>query len=188
MNIEQLMGALGAPPEPAAPVLTMPATLAERIAEKLSGIDLHGSELSELRVRLAMPIPQLWAIHSPGPGETHPCLDREDAEKQSTKIADYVEKTVGERPAVNVIPSPWEPAEHFEIMASEWLEDAEQVRQKAISLQASVIELEAMIAQCRQFAAEVRPAGKILMAKKTALIERIDAALSGQQQKEASNG
>lgn len=145
MNTEQLMYALAAPPEPSAPVLTMPATLAERIAEKLASIDLHGSELSELRALQALPAPQLWAIYSPGPGETYPCLNREDAEKQATKIADYVEKTVGERPTINVIPSPWEPAEHFEIMAGEWLEDAEATSETAINLHARVAELEALI-------------------------------------------
>jgi hypothetical protein len=35
----------------------------------------------------------------------------------------------------NVIPSPWEPAEHFEIMAEEWMEDADQLRQALIKLE-----------------------------------------------------
>ena len=34
----------------------------------------------------------------------------------------------------NVIPSPWEPAEHFEILAEECVEDADQLRQALIEL------------------------------------------------------
>ncbi len=41
----------------------------------------------------------------------------------------------------NVIPSPWEPAEHFEIMAQEWMDDADSLRQHAIQLKTERDEL-----------------------------------------------
>lgn len=42
--------------------------------------------------------------------------------------------------------------------------------------------MEELLVQCRQFAMESRPTGKIMMMRKAAMIERIDAALQRSKQ------
>lgn len=153
-GIERIIEALTAPPPPAAEVVYLERGMVERALALLeSHPDLgQGSpslcqEVCAFRQVLAEPKVELWAIHSVGPGEEYPCLNKEDAERRAQKRRDMGQRMKEERIArgegvefwsdwiTNVIPSPWEPAEHFEIMAEEWMDDADHVRQRAIELQ-----------------------------------------------------
>lgn len=131
----------------------MPRVLAEQSLTALEESGASASSVLELRGILAEPALQLWALHSPGPGEEYPCMDREDAERRAKEIRDCGDQMKAERIArgesveiwsdwlTNVIPSPWEPAEHFEIMAQECMDDADNLRQHAIKLTAERDEL-----------------------------------------------
>lgn len=157
-DISKILDALTAPPDPAAAVVTVSSSLAERIAEKLAKFDPYSSEVSELQALLAEPNPQLWAIHSVGPGDVYPCLNKEDAERQAQELRDLGHKMKAERIArgesvemwrdwvANVIPSPWEPAEHFEIMAEEWLDSHRDLVEQAKATQAENEALKAELA------------------------------------------
>ena len=147
-TIEEQIAILTAPSAPAIEVVTMPRVLAEQSLTALEESGASASSILELRGILAEPALQLWAIHSPGPGEEYPCMDREDAERRAKEIRDCGDQMKAERIArgesvemwsdwvTNVIPSPWEPAEHFEIMAEECAADADDLRQHSIELTA----------------------------------------------------
>ena len=153
-GIERIIEALTAPPPPAAEVVTLERGMVERalaLLESHPDIAQGGPSLCQevcaFRQALAEPKVELWAIHSVGPGEEYPCLNKEDAERRAQELRDMGQRMKEERIArgesvelwsdwiTNVIPSPWEPAEHFEIMAEEWMDDADHVRQRAIELQ-----------------------------------------------------
>lgn len=139
MSIERMLEALAAPPLPANEVVSLDRRTVERALTLLeSHQDLAQAgpslcaEVCVIRQALAAPKVELWAIHSPGPREWYPCLDKEDAERRAQELRDLGEKMKADMIArgesvefwsdwiVNVIPSPWESAEHFEIMAEEW--------------------------------------------------------------------
>ncbi|KAA6172035.1 hypothetical protein F3K50_16295 [Pseudomonas marginalis] len=130
-DIERILDVLAAPSPPAPETVTMHRPLAEKALISLEEAGASPSEVFTLRGLLAEPTEQLWAIHSVGPGEEYPCLNKEDAERRASEL-----RAVGERMkaelisggenvehwhdwVVNVITSPWELAEHFEIMAKE---------------------------------------------------------------------
>lgn len=130
MSNKTIFEMMAQPSPPAHPVLTMPMAFAERIESLLSDLAPLSSEYVELRAMINAPLPELWAIHSVGPGEEWPMLSREDAEKAAEETADRCQSLMGGvRPEINVIPSPWEPAEHFEIAAQEAMEESERLRQ-----------------------------------------------------------
>ena len=145
-GIEQMLEAMAAPSPPATEVVTVPRTLAEAALSALEDKGAPPSEVLALRGILAEPALQLWAIHSVGPGEEYPCLNKEDAERRAQELRAMGDTMKDERIArgesverwhdwvTNVIPSPWEPAEHFEIMAEEWMEDADQLRKEVTKL------------------------------------------------------
>lgn len=152
-GIERIIEAMTAPAPPAAEVVTIDRRIIERslvLLESHQDIAASGPSLSEevctLRQVLAEPKLELWAIHSVGPGEEYPCLNKEDAERRAQDLRDMGQHMKEERIArgesvehwpawaTNVIPSPWEPAEHFEIMAEECMEDADSLRQYANEL------------------------------------------------------
>lgn len=154
-GIERIIEAMTAPAPPAPEVVTIDRRIIERSLLLLEGhpdIAAAGPSLSEevctLRQALAEPKLELWAIHSVGPGEEYPCLNKEDAERRAQELRDMGQRMKEERIArgesvehwhdwvTNVIPSPWEPAEHFEIMAEECMEDADSLRQHATELTA----------------------------------------------------
>ncbi|MNM84549.1 hypothetical protein D3C81_966390 [compost metagenome] len=153
-EIERIIEALTAPPPPAAEVVTLERCMVERalaLLESHPDIAEGGPSLCQevcvFRQALAEPKVELWAIHSVGPGEEYPCLNREDAERRAQELRAMGDQMKAERIArgesvqlwndwvTNVIPSPWEPAEHFEIMAEEWMEDSDQLRQALIRLE-----------------------------------------------------
>lgn len=145
-GIERMLEEMAAPSPPAAEVVTVPRILAEAALTALEDKGATPSEVLALRCILAEPVLQLWAIHSVGPGEEYPCLNREDAERRAKELRAMGDTMKAERIArgesvehwpdwvTNVVPSPWEPAEHFEIMAEEWMEDADQLRKEVIKL------------------------------------------------------
>ncbi|MGF6208229.1 hypothetical protein ABH906_004235 [Pseudomonas frederiksbergensis] len=145
-GIERMLEEMAAPSPPAAEVVTVHRILAEAALAALEDKGAPPSEVLALRGILAEPAPQLWAIHSVGPGEEYPCLNREDAEHRAQELRATGDTMKAERIArgesiehwhdwvTNVIPSPWEPAEHFEIMAQEWMDDADQLRSEVIKL------------------------------------------------------
>lgn len=152
-EVEQIIEALTAPPPPAAEVVTLDRNSVERALVLLEshpdiaqGGPSFSQEVCAFRQALAEPKVELWAIHSVGPGEEHPCLNKEDAERRAQELRAMGDTMKAERIArgesvehwhdwvTNVIPSPWEPAEHFGIMAEECMEDADQLRQALIEL------------------------------------------------------
>uniref|UniRef100_A0AAU6W316 Uncharacterized protein n=4 Tax=unclassified bacterial viruses TaxID=12333 RepID=A0AAU6W316_9VIRU len=147
-SIEQQIAAMTAPSPPAVEVLSIERETVESILAELEEKDPIRPIVTYLRTRLAEPKIELWAIHSVGPGEEYPCMNKEDAVRRAKELRDLGDEMKAERIArgesvemwtdwvTNVIPSPWEPAEHFEIMAEEWMDDADSVRQHAIKLTA----------------------------------------------------
>lgn len=152
-EIERIIEALTAPPPPAAEVVSLDRGTVERalaLLESHPDIAQGGPSLCQevcaFRQAMAEPKVELWAIHSVGPGEQYPCLNKEDAEQRAQELRELGERMKQERIArgesvehwqdwvTNVIPSPWEPAEHFEILAEECVEDADQLRQALIEL------------------------------------------------------
>lgn len=136
----------------------MPRALAEQGLIALEQIGASASNLLELRGILAEPTEQLWAIHCIGSNEEYPCLNKEDAERRAQELRDCGDEMKAGRIArgesvehwhdwiTNVIPSPWEPAEHFEIMAEEWMDDADNLRNALISVTAERDQLLAALA------------------------------------------
>jgi hypothetical protein len=152
-GIERIIEALTAPPPPAAEVVSLDRGTVERalaLLESHPDIAQGGPSLCQevcaFRQAMAEPKVELWAIHSVGPGEQYPCLNKEDAEQRAHELRELGERMKQERIArgesvehwqdwvTNVIPSPWEPAEHFEILAEECVEDADQLRRALIEL------------------------------------------------------
>lgn len=146
-EIERIIEAMTAAPGPAAEVVTLERATVEQILSEMEEKDPLRAAVVYLRRVLAEPKVELWAIHSVGPGEQYPCLNKHDAERRAQELRDVGERMKQERIergesvehwhgwVTNVIPSPWEPAEHFEIMAEEWMDDADHVRQSALQLQ-----------------------------------------------------
>lgn len=152
-EIERVIEAMMEPAPPATEVVTLDRNIVERaltLMESHPDVAKGGpslcNEVSVFRQALAEPTVKLWAIHSVGPGEEYPCLNKEDAERRAQELRDLGESMKQERIArgesielwndwvTNVIPSPWEPAEHFEIMAEEWTDHAEQLQEEVIKL------------------------------------------------------
>lgn len=177
LTIEEQIAILTAPSAPAIEVVSMPRALAEQSLAALEQAGAHSSSILDLRGILSEPALQLWAIHSIGPGEEYPCMDREDAERRAKEIRECGDQMKAERIArgesvemwndwiTNVIPSPWEPAEHFEIMAQEWMDDADNLRQHAIKLTA---ERDELLADLQEAAATLRRYETLHRAKGTA--------------------
>ena len=152
-EIERVIEAMMEAAPPATEVITLDRNIVERaltLMESHPDVAQGGpslcNEVSVFRQALAEPTVKLWAIHSVGPGEEYPCLNKEDAERRAQELRDLGERMKQERIArgesvelwndcvTNVIPSPWEPAEHFEIMAEEWTDHAEQLHEEVIKL------------------------------------------------------
>lgn len=125
--MSQIMEAFFAPPEPAQAVVTLLRNEVEEILEALEGASLLPEHTRGLYRILREPIEQLWAIHSVGPGETYPCASKEDAERERQALIDQCKVGLGREPTVNVVPSPWEPAEHYRIMAEEKTEHYDEL-------------------------------------------------------------
>ncbi|MDD1977159.1 hypothetical protein [Pseudomonas tussilaginis] len=147
-GIEQIIEVMTAPPAPAAEVVTLDRATLATILVELEAANPLRSLVSDLRAKLAEPKVELWAMHSVGPGEVYPCLNKEDAERQAQELRDLGVRMKAARIAkgecvemwgdwaANVIPSPWEPDEHFEIMAEEWQTNHQELAEHTTKLQA----------------------------------------------------
>ncbi|WP_447593619.1 hypothetical protein [Aquipseudomonas campi] len=127
---------MGKTPEPCEPFVEVSSKVLARLLDVVEfGDQLERVEkdnlLSSLKELLALEQPELWATHSPGPGEIHPCMTKEHAEREAKATIEVCEKMKADRIArgqsvefwpkvvVDVIPSPFTPTEHFKLLAAE---------------------------------------------------------------------
>ncbi|HEY1028383.1 MAG TPA: hypothetical protein VGE28_12260 [Pseudomonas sp.] len=130
---------LGMTPEPCEPVIEITR---QAVTELLDVVEF-GDQLERVEKErlvafvkdiLAQDQPELWATYSPGPGEVHPCMTKEHAEREAKATIDVCEKMRADQIArhgkadfwptvvVDVIPSPFTPLEHFELLAEETIQ------------------------------------------------------------------
>lgn len=141
-----------APPAPAIEVVDLERAVVEKVLADLEAGDpialtADGRLVPYLRRMLAEPKRELWAMHSVGPGQIWPMLSKEHAEKHAKATQDRVAE-VSRREgwsigpvAINVIPSPYEPVEHFERFAEESERERVRFRQLAITRQGRIDDL-----------------------------------------------
>lgn len=133
------------PPAPAQETVTLLRSELEGILRDLedaqAGVSTNSPShnIRKLRDLLALPQERLWAVHSVGPREWYPVFSKEDGERRAQEIRDacaHAKERMAARGesvehypeiVVNVIPSPWPPAEHFEILAELWSQEAERL-------------------------------------------------------------
>ena len=125
---------MGQVPDPCEPTTEISHKVLTRLMDVVEfGDQLERVEkdrlLAHLKEVLAADQPQLWAMHSPGPGEVHPVISKEEAERQQSELLALCKKQFPEISiTVNVIPSPFSPLEHFEILAGELSEQVKHLR------------------------------------------------------------
>jgi hypothetical protein len=125
---------MGQVPDPCEPIVEVSHKVLTRLMDVVEfGDQLERVEkdrlLAHLKEVLAADQPQLWAMHSPGPGEVHPVISKEEAERQQSELLALCKKQFPEIPiTVNVIPSPFSPLEHFEILAGELSEQVKHLQ------------------------------------------------------------
>lgn len=140
-EIERMLDLMSRPPEPAAEVVTLDRSVVVQLLAEREHKGPLDPVVTYLRAELAQPKVELWAMHSVGPGEIYPALDREHAEKM---VADMRECEQSEKQrlidkkcpslehwcdwVVNIVPSPWEPDEHFQELASQTLDEEKGAR------------------------------------------------------------
>lgn len=118
----------GKRPEPCEPFVELSSKALSRLLDVVEfGDQLERVEkdtlLSSMKELLAQEQPELWVIHSVGPGELHPMISREAAEIQAGELAEMFKEHVGKLGLrFDVIRSPFTPLEHFEILAEELTE------------------------------------------------------------------
>jgi len=130
---------LGMTPEPCEPVIEITRQAVTKLLDVVEfGDQLERVEKDRLvafvKDLLAEEQPELWATYSPGPGEVHPCMTKEHAEREAKATIEVCEKMKAEKIArgqsvefwpkivVDVIPSPFTPLEHFELLAEETIQ------------------------------------------------------------------
>lgn len=145
-EIERIIEAITAAPPPATEVVTLERATVEQILSEMEEKDPLRTAVVYLRRVLAEPKLDLWAMHSVGPGEVYACQSKEEAEQAAQSLRDagvkWKESKIarGENVefwtdwASEVIPSPWEPTEHFEILAEQEKDEAERLRELATNL------------------------------------------------------
>lgn len=148
-DIERIMDKLFAPPEPAIEVVSLERATLEEILNELEERDAQRPVVIYLRQVLAEPKVELWAMHSIGPCEIYPALNREHAEQmvedligvgeqmKATLIAKGESVECWSDWRAEVIPSPYEPVEHFELMAEEWEDNYESLHSDFKNLKAA---------------------------------------------------
>lgn len=135
---------LGMTPEPCEPVIEITRQAVTKLLDVVEfGDQLERVEKDRLvafvKEILAQDQPELWATYSPGPGEIHPCLTKEHAEREAKATLEAVEKMKADHIArgksvefwpkivVDVIPSPFTPLEHFELLAEETIQHRDEL-------------------------------------------------------------
>lgn len=126
---------LGMTPEPCEPIIEITRQALTKLLDVVEfGDQLERVEKDRLvafvKEILAEAQPELWAMHSVGPNEVHPMISKEEAEKQAASLIALCKDKFPEIPiTVNVIPSPYSPFEHFEILAEELTEQVASLRE-----------------------------------------------------------
>ena len=158
MNIVEMLDAMSTPPAPAPEVITLDRHIIETILAELEAADPLRSVVTGLRAALAAPRPELWVMFTPGPNETYAFASKEDAEQAAADLIAVGQRLKAEMIArgenvefwpewrAEVVPSPYEPAEHFEEMALEQQEDAKSLRAMAVDSAAEIEALKAEVA------------------------------------------
>ena len=158
MNIVEMLDAMSTPPAPAPEVITLDRLIIETILAELEAADPLRSVVTGLRAALAAPRPELWVMFTPGPNETYAFASKEDAEQAAADLIAVGQRLKADRIArgesvefwrewrAEVIPSPWEPDEHFEVMALEQQDDAKSLRAMAVDSAAEIEALKAEVA------------------------------------------
>ncbi|WFS20584.1 hypothetical protein P9K38_09705 [Pseudomonas sp. 905_Psudmo1] len=115
----------GKRPEPCEPFVEVSSKALARLLDVVEfGDQLERVEkdtlLSSMKELLAMEQPELWVVHSVGPGELHPMISKEAADSQAAELAEMFKEHVDKMGLrFDVIRSPFTPLEHFEILAEE---------------------------------------------------------------------
>lgn len=140
-DIEKILEMMGSAPDPAGEVVALNrAVVVQLLADREHKGPLDPL-VTYLRGQLDLPKIELWAMHSVGPGEIYPALNRDHAEKMLAGLR-KCEQSEKQRlidsndPSlkywcdwvVNIIPSPYEPEEHFRELAEQSIEEAERFR------------------------------------------------------------
>lgn len=126
---------LGMTPEPCEPIIEITRQALTKLLDVVEfGDKLERVEKDRLvafvKEILAEAQPELWAMHSVGPNEVHPMISKEEAERQAASLIALCKERFPEIPiTVNVIPSPYSPFEHFEILAEELTEQVASLSQ-----------------------------------------------------------
>ena len=126
---------MGETPEPCEPIIEISHKVLTRLLDVVEfGDQLERVEkdrlLAHLKDALNADQPGLWAMHSPGPGEVHPMISKEEAERQASELIELCkERFPTITITVNVIPSPFSPLEHFETLAGELSEQVTHLRE-----------------------------------------------------------
>jgi GNAT superfamily N-acetyltransferase len=126
---------LGMTPEPCEPIIEITRQAVTKLLDVVEfGDQLERVEKDRLvafvKELLAEPQPELWAMHSVGPNEVHPMISKEEAERQAASLIALCKERLPDIPiTVNVIPSPYSPFEHFEILAEELTEQVASLRE-----------------------------------------------------------
>lgn len=140
MSIEDQLNALFAPPEAAIEVVTLDRATVETILNELEATDPLRSLVSDLRAKLAEPKVELWAMFTIGANEIYPARDRAHADfmyadlmaacaREKQRMIDAGENMeYWQDWRAVIIPSPFEPAEHFELLAGEALDEEARIR------------------------------------------------------------
>lgn len=82
---------MGQVPDPCEPIIEITRKVLTRLMDVVEfGDQLERVEkdrlLAHLKEVLAADQPMLWAMHSPGPGEVHPMISKEEAERQQSEL------------------------------------------------------------------------------------------------------
>jgi hypothetical protein len=126
---------LGMTPEPCEPIIEITRQALTKLLDVVEfGDQLERVEKDRLvafvKEILAEAQPELWAMHSVGPNEVHPMISKEEAERQAASLIALCKERFPDIPiTVNVIPSPYSPFEHFEILSQELTEQVASLHQ-----------------------------------------------------------
>lgn len=119
---------MGQVPEPCEPIIEISHKVLTHLMDVVEfGDQLERVEkdrlLAHLKDVLAADQPELWAMYSPGPGEVHPMISKEEAERHASELLALCKERCPTVPiTINVIPSPFSPLEHFELLAEETIQ------------------------------------------------------------------
>ncbi|MFJ3487127.1 hypothetical protein ACIPL1_27465 [Pseudomonas sp. NPDC090202] len=146
--MEPLHGA----PAPAPEMVELPRIVVETLLNELEARDPQHSQVGELRLATSAPAVELWAVFVPSVGEVWPAMSRDHAEHvaQAT-LARYQQVMAAERIdcpiTIDVVRSPYTPAEHFEILAGQMVDEAANYHKAALEATAARDKLRAQLAQ-----------------------------------------